>query len=1554
MNQVEIKLNYSPVVNYAMQQNHVPVIRDLVIINNGSHTLTDIEVNMSFDPEFAAEYRYTIHSLQAGSEEKTSVIPIMISTDFLANLTEKISGNIKVSVLSGGSMIGEERFDISLLSFNEWAGSGIMPEMLAAFSTPNHPEVNLIIKRASEILGRWTGNPSFNAYQSDDNNRVKQQMAAIYEAIREKDITYCVAPASFEERGQRIRTIDEIVSLRVANCLDMTMMYVSCLEAAGLNPLVILTERHSFAGCWLVNETFIDAVNDDPSLLSKRMADGINEILLVECTSMNEGSRSRFDKSCDAAAKSLEDRKFEMFIDISRARTAQIRPLPLRISDENGRYIIPDKGNCSFTWAPSKIEPVNPSLSGTQQVNKKIIWERKLLDLTLRNNLLNLKLSGGIVPFLSTDVSTLEKAVGNNSDFKVCPRPTDWDSDLLSDGLYKIINATDPIYDLVHDELLHKRIRTLLDDDELKERLTDLYRASRNSLEENGANSLYIALGLLKWFEGETEYADRPHYAPILLIPVEIIRKSASSGYIIRGRGEETMVNITLLEFLRQMHGINISGLEELQKNSGGKDSALIFNVMRRAIMDMKKWDVLEYAVLGNFSFNKFIMWNDIHSNPQMLDESKIVSSLMNGILDKDIDTRMNEEVNLDDQLNAEDIVLPLSADSSQIDAVTASMNGKSFILHGPPGTGKSQTITNIIANALYKGKKVLFVAEKRAALEVVQNRLKAIGLAPFCLELHSNKAKKSSVMDQFKRITEISKTKSPQEYWLEAERINNVRNEMNLCLKSLHKVHPLGLSLYDCIARYESLDEAVPCFDFPVSKAADLNGTCLDDMKAALAELKVVLDIVGTPVKHPLHGIDCSEYSLEVENALSSIPGINKLLDAACGKLKVLNRKYSDEDLQYLESEWNEILSKKSILNLFNKRRFVNKLGVDKRYFFDYLDLKKEINTLLSTTLIPFNSSIDISSGNSLENARDMLARWHSGRGSIRQWILYSRLKNKIDDLGFGVISEQIETGSYKTVDFIDSFFKTIYKAYAEYILTTEPELSIFNGALFEEKIKRFRELSRKFEELTREEIYARVAANLPELQKEASKNCEVGIMQKNIRNGCRGVSIRNFFASIPDLLPRICPCMLMSPISVAQYIEANGMKFDMVIFDEASQMPTCEAVGTIARGNSIIVVGDPNQLPPTNFFDINAFDEEHHEIEDLESILDDCLALSLPSKHLRWHYRSRHESLIAFSNSRYYDNRLLTFPSPDDLQTRIAYQHVDGVYDRGGSRQNKEEAQAIIDEIKVRLEDPQKAGMSIGVVTFNSNQQSLIEDKLNSMFINNPHLEKVAMESPEPIFVKNLENVQGDERDVILFSIGYGADKEGKVTMNFGPLNREGGWRRLNVAVSRARHEMKVFSTLTSDQIDLNKTSAQGVAGLKEFLEYVERGKLVSCNSKGGGIRDGFIENVADELRRHGHEVRTNIGSSGYKIDIGIINPENPDSYILAVICDGYNYASSRCARDREIIQMDVLRSLGWNTYHLWAMDWWTMKDATLKKLLATIEGVICRVCTNFIKSS
>lgn len=417
------------------------------------------------------------------------------------------------------------------------------------------------------------------------------------------------------------------------------------------------------------------------------------------------------------------------------------------------------------------------------------------------------------------------------------------------------------------------------------------------------------------------------------------------------------------------------------------------------------------------------------------------------------------------------------------------------------------------------------------------------------------------------------------------------------------------------------------------------------------------------------------------------------------------------------------------------------------------------------------------------------------------------------------------------------------------------------------------------------------------------------------------------------------------MSPMSVAQYINVNHDKFDLVVFDEASQMPTCEAVGAIARGNHVVVVGDPKQMPPTNFFTSNSVDEEHIEIEDLESILDDCLALSMPSKYLLWHYRSKHESLIAFSNSQYYDNKLLTFPSPDDLAAKVTLVPIEGYYDKGKSRQNQAEAQAVVDEIVRRLSDPELRNQSIGVVTFSSVQQTLIEDMLSDVVLQNAELENLAFNREEPVFIKNLENVQGDERDVILFSVGYGPDVNGRVSLNFGPLNRDGGERRLNVAVSRARYEMKVFSTLRADQIDLKKTSSIGVAGLKYFLEYAGKGTGVLNHSYAAVSEEVEMgELIAAALREKGHQVKTKIGCSGFKVDVGIIDPNDTSRYMLGILCDGENYRAAKTARDREIVQDSVLKMLGWNICKVWTLDWWEDSQKVIDHIEVELKRAEC----------
>ncbi|MBR6484627.1 MAG: DUF3320 domain-containing protein, partial [Clostridiales bacterium] len=561
------------------------------------------------------------------------------------------------------------------------------------------------------------------------------------------------------------------------------------------------------------------------------------------------------------------------------------------------------------------------------------------------------------------------------------------------------------------------------------------------------------------------------------------------------------------------------------------------------------------------------------------------------------------------------------------------------------------------------------------------------------------------------------------------------------------------------------------------------------------------------------------------------------------------------------------------------------------------------------------------------------------NARGSLKEWTGFNAAAKELEDEGFTSLIKAVREGRISADDVPGVLKRQIAMSLSIRTIDNDQVLSSFSGVMFDEKIRQFTKLDKEVMELTRKEIYCRLAENVPQFTIEGAQSSEIGILQRAIKSNGRGVSIRKLIKDIQNLLPRLCPCMLMSPLSAAQYLDPSLELFDMVVFDEASQIPTCKAVGALARGKTAVIVGDPKQMPPTSFFMAEQTDEEHLDEEDLESILDDCLALSMPETHLLWHYRSRHESLISFSNKKFYDNRLYTFPSVNDRESKVTFVSVDGIFDRGKNRTNKAEAEAVIEELKKRCHNEDLNKRSVGVVTFNINQQNLIDDLLQEACKNDPELEKWAYDSEEPMFIKNLENVQGDERDVILFSVGYGPDEDGNVYMNFGPLNRDGGWRRLNVAVSRARYEMKVFSTLQPEMINLSRSSAEGVAALKAFLEYAQ-GKEIPVTENtlfaAEGTRSAIADEISGRLNEKGYETTRLVGRSEYKIDIGVVDPENPGQYKLGILLDGIPYRDSRTARDREISQISVLQGLGWTLHRVWSMDWWDDPDKEINKII------------------
>jgi len=551
---------------------------------------------------------------------------------------------------------------------------------------------------------------------------------------------------------------------------------------------------------------------------------------------------------------------------------------------------------------------------------------------------------------------------------------------------------------------------------------------------------------------------------------------------------------------------------------------------------------------------------------------------------------------------------------------------------------------------------------------------------------------------------------------------------------------------------------------------------------------------------------------------------------------------------------------------------------------------------------------------------------------------------------MGLAPMVACLEEGSIAPDDLPALFERSFRKAFLYAVIEKNPCLSQFFGSEHTERIERFRKLDEKLAELTRETIYERLAARIPRGEFRDVPKAEIGLLRRELGKKMRHIPVRRLLGGIPALFPRLKPCVLMSPLSVAQYLDSTHEHFDVVIFDEASQIPVWDAVGAIARGSQLIVVGDPKQLPPTNFF--SRSDDEEAEVspenEDLESILDELLSAGLRHKRLKWHYRSRHEGLIAFSNRQYYENDLLTFPSPDTELGGVRFWHVaDARYDKGKSRTNPGEARVLVEELVRRLRDPLEGRKSYGVVTFSMAQQELVEDLLDQKRRENPEIEAHFGDTPpvesEPVFVKNLENVQGDERDVILFSICYGPDETGKVSMNFGPLNRVGGERRLNVAITRAKHEVIVFSGLRGEQIDLTRTRARGVRDLKHFLEYAERGPKALTKTSAPADADSdseFEKLVAERIRKAGYEVHHQVGFSEYRVDLGLVDPNVPGRYLLGIECDGKTYHRAATARDRDKLRQIVLEGLGWRLHRIWASDWWNDPEGQILKLRQTLE--------------
>ena len=1660
---IEIEGEILNSVSYATFYCRLPLFTSFKIFNTDVESANDITVSVSGSTPLILPA--DIHIEEIPHESSVEAIPQnILNPKYLAELEQPEGCTVSVRLTCGKELVCALEANVTALPIDCWSGLSGNAEMLASFVRPKIADCQKILAEAGLQLKTWGYSTEFAGYSGTDKNGVRGAAAAVFTAIHRLN-------SERAEDGDltavtRIKDASEVVKNKTATPLELALFAASCLEATKLNPVILLGKSRVAVGVWLYESCFSSALQDDMQLIEKYMSDGVNNLTLFDAEDLF-GHKNASSTTSEAHARAgLQRGDYEICLDIKRCRVGGIFPTPLKVKTAHGYELLADK-QLSYDEKPQEVFDAS-GYEYDKTASKETNWQRRLLDLSLKNNLLNFRYKRDCLHLLCADLPTFWHRLEEKGKFTLLPNNTAID-DAVYFGDSKGVAS---MAELISIEMKSGKLRCICSAEGLQETAGTLIRKARSAEEEAGAKTLYLALGFLKWrHTDDTE----DKYAPIVLLPVTL-KRMKTQGVLLEA-GEDYEVNTTLLEFLKQDFGIDIRGVD-----GKGLTPKEIIAVFRAKTANMKGWLVYEDVYLSQFTFARYAMWADVKNNVKLYSKNPLIASLITNT------NRLPENklsaVSEDDGDPCE-VLTPLPCDSTQYAAVAESAKGTSFVLHGPPGTGKSQTITNIIANALHGGKRVLFVAEKQAALQVVKKRLCDIGIGEFCLELHSGKsADKAEIIRSIENTLALTQNSDNERFISTGSKISEIRSALRAPLAALHKKRRLGVSVYEGIVYYlqnknapELLNIESTFYDsLTKQKLLDCEGMLLTAQAAAkecggvyrspfsevkltectaktktavlcaaevvLAELKhlksylgIFLDTFNQKISKFTYKklenliavaavlkdgsldefFSCDEeelykfynanlrYDSEVKHWLKNfkaLPDISRLANDIEGEIDNWGENYRSsrtllavikrinrcakapvpekDELEWIKRAYEIEQAKTRIFtNTKLYQNFVSFGGINDKKRSEFLKPFYELHALCAETFMDynadaFNSVCVQSQGGTLKplitglisaatgfvrSAEQFLRTIKADKTAFSDedvfdcytqkctalidnidmlpaWCMYKQTAKKLNDSGLSFMTDAMESGKINGKQILSSFRKNVYRNFIQTNIPADESLSAFSGNVLDENAANFSRLLEEFTALTRETIRAELISRLPAKETEGALALELMAFQRSIKGNMRGFNVRNLFTEVPELMKTVAPCMLMSPITVSQYLPADSSLFDLVIFDEASQMPTCEAVPSLARAKSAIIVGDPKQMPPTMFFSGSGQDEDHPEAEDLESVLEDCLALGIPEKHLIWHYRSKHESLIAFSNITYYSSKLCTFPSPDALDSKVSLRLIEnGVYERGTSKCNKEEADALVAEVIRRLKDERLRRSSIGVVTFSTPQQIYIERLLNKQIVK-AGLEEAAYEREEPLFIKNLENVQGDERDVILFSVCYGPDKFGKISLNFGPLNQFGGWRRLNVAVSRAREEMVVFSSMRYSMIDLSRTTSRGVAGLKAFLEFAEKGRT-SISLKSDEIiinRQGIGKFIAEELSTYGYDCRCDVGVSDFKIDVAVTDPKNKHVFILAVLCDGTQQFS---VKDRSVMQVQTLKRNNWNVYRLYSINFFNNPKREIKKL-------------------
>jgi very-short-patch-repair endonuclease len=1351
---------------------------------------------------------------------------------------------------------------------------------------------------------------------------------------------------------------------------------------------------------------------------------------------------------------------------------------------------------------------------------------QELLDLGLRNPLLNFRLSKaqGVAVVREEAAPAYDVLVkqGKTMYFQAAPEPKK-----KAAATSTLFEATSPeaaendVLLLEPVALTEAERQALLTDNKLQtaeslakleSRLLNTYYTARTSLEEQGVNILYLALGMLTWYEAES--SEEARQAPLVLVPVLLERGTAAERFKLRHTGAEVEGNLSLQAKLKASFGLALP-LPDLDEEGNLAD---YYTAVREAVASFPRWRVEEDSIaLSFFSFGKFMLYRDLDPSNWPAGEGLLEHPAIGALLGRDTGFRdaapsVSDTAFLDTESPAAELHQVLDADSSQLLALLAVHEGRNLVIQGPPGTGKSQTIANLLAEAIGAGKKVLFVAEKMAALEVVKRRLDVLGLGAACLELHSHKANKKALHDELRHTLSLGRPATAAVVADQMAQLPRYRQSLNDYALAVNA--PLGHSrrtAQQVAGELLRLNEERGPVALPRIAFASLSSWT--DADAAHAEavatrLQATLQKTGLPKNLLFWGSELTVLLPAAQDALvghlrDAQAAVQALETAATVLAKHLGLPVPEErtaaeallpaarhaqlapiltgaavadaawahqgsrlaevlqageayaalhqqyDATLLPEAWSQqLLPERAALLAYGDKWWKFLSG-------DYRCARKRLQSIWQTTLpdeaatvVTVIDAIHEASRHSqtvaeataltgplfgtawqglrsdwatLRRVTDYLTITHqrisrnelpaalvgylaqatgsaavasplvaleaalaqqrttvqsladalrlnearrfgpNGRLQFQQFDLQRatlsawaedlpalRLVTEWNNVAASVQTEQLPellllAESWpEAVRFLAAAVRQTWLEYLQQLAyERHPSLRQFERAGHEELAARFRQADRDSLYHNRVRAMQNHHAQLPNPQAGG----QMLVIKNEFAKKTRHLPLRKLMREAGRAVQAIKPVFMMSPLSVASFLPPGAVEFDLVVFDEASQVKPVDALGAVARGKQLVVVGDSKQLPPTSFFDsltgAGEDADEENVTADIQSILELCKARQMPERMLRWHYRSLHQSLIAASNHLFYEDKLVIFPSPGGKgQLGLVYHHLpDTHYERGTTRTNPQEAAAVADAVLHHARTTPK--LTLGVVAFSTAQRQAIQDALEIRRKQHPETEAFFnRHAHEPFFIKNLENVQGDERDVILISVGYGRTKDGYLTMSFGPLNGEGGERRLNVLITRAKQRCEVFTNLTADDLDLNRTRAKGVAALKTFLNFAQHGRLNQNEETGREMESPFEEAVYRALTARGYQVRPQIGSQGFYIDLAVVDPDQPGRYVLGIECDGAMYHSARSARDRDRLRQQVLEAVGWRLHRIWSTDWFRDPARETERVVEAIE--------------